>query len=87
MPFSINKAAKGGKREVADGGSQEQPRTSKVPKVSEMKVEPPRQVARANATNAPVNIVVYKAAQQQMIKASAAPSFRMNRFKFAPGVR
>ena len=60
MPFSTAKAAKGGKREVADGGSQEQPRTSKVPKVSEMKVEPPRQVARTNATNAPVNVVVYK---------------------------
>ena len=58
MPFSIDKAV-AGKREVAADGATQQ-RAGKVPKVSEMKAEPPRQAARASTSNAPVNIVVYK---------------------------
>ena len=59
MPFSIDKAVAGAKREVAADGATQQ-RAGKVPKVSEMKAEPPRQVARASTSNAPVNICVYK---------------------------
>ena len=56
MPFSLEKAV-AGKRE-GDAISQ---RSGKVPKVSEMKPEAPRQTsARTSTTNAPVNIVVYQ---------------------------
>ena len=56
MPFSLEKAV-AGKRE-GDAVSQ---RNGKVPKVSEMKPEAPRQTsARTSTTNAPVNIVVYQ---------------------------
>ena len=63
MPFSIDKAVAGAKREVAADGATQQ-RAGKVPKVSEMKAEPPRQAARASTSNAPVNIVVYKAGSE-----------------------
>ena len=59
MLFSIDKAVAGAKREVAADGATQQ-RAGKVPKVSEMKAEPPRQAARASTSNAPVNICVYK---------------------------
>ena len=57
MPFSLDKAQKG-KREASDGG---EARGKKIPKVGDMVAEPPRNQANrsANATNAPVNIVVY----------------------------
>ena len=63
MPFSLDKAV-AGKRDAETLNTQ-QSQTNKVPKLSEMKVEPPRQQTARITTNAPVNVVVYKARRKQ----------------------
>ena len=61
MPFSLDKAV-AGKRDAETLSTQSQ--TDKVPKLSDMKVEPPRQQPARTTTNAPVNVVVYKAREK-----------------------
>ena len=63
MPFSLDKAV-AGKRDAETLNTQ-QAQTNKVPKLSEMKVEPPRQQTARATTNAPVNVCVYKARRTQ----------------------
>ena len=63
MPFSLDKAV-AGKRDAETLNTQ-QSQTNKVPKLSEMKVEPPRQQTARATTNAPVNVCVYKARRTQ----------------------
>ena len=55
--FSLSNAAAGSKRQNND--DQKSP-AKKIPKVSEMKMEAPRQQTQRVVTNAPVNICVYK---------------------------
>ena len=63
MPFSLDKAV-AGKRDAETLNTQHS-QTNKVPKLSEMKVEPPRQQTARATTNAPVNVCVYKACRTQ----------------------
>ena len=60
MPFSLDKAV-AGKRDAETLSTQ----SNKVPKLSEMVVTPPRQQTARITTNAPVNVVVYKARRKQ----------------------
>ena len=54
--FSLGNAAAGSKRQNEDQKSPEK----KIPKVSEMKMEAPRQQTQRAVNNAPVNVCVYK---------------------------